>query len=235
MKPAATPRMTVLHQSPVGLRSIVTSLAAFLIIVSSISLLFQRGQEAQVQMAVEHRNQEKVAVAEHHDQQEAEMLQFKVAAADEHHDQQVRGNEAAEVQLKVAAADEHHDQQVRGNEAAEVQLKVAATTEHHDQQPRGNEAAEVQLKVAATTEHHDQQLRGSEAEVQWIDELQEDSGEEECNWSTGRWVYDNESRPLYSGLKCSFIFPEVACDKYGRKDAMYQHWRWQPHGCDLPR
>jgi hypothetical protein len=212
MKPAATPRMTVLHQSPVGLRSIVTSLAAFLIIVSSISLLFQRGQEAQVQMAVEHRNQEKVAVAEHHDQQEAEMLQFK-----------------------VAAADEHHDQQVRGNEAAEVQLKVAATTEHHDQQPRGNEAAEVQLKVAATTEHHDQQLRGSEAEVQWIDELQEDSGEEECNWSTGRWVYDNESRPLYSGLKCSFIFPEVACDKYGRKDAMYQHWRWQPHGCDLPR
>jgi hypothetical protein len=190
MKPAATPRTTVLNQSPVGLRSIVTSLAAFLIIVSSISLLFERGKEAPVQMAVEHRNQEKVAVAEHHDQQEAEVLQFKVAAADEHHDQQLRGNEAAE----------------------------------------------VQLKVAATTEHHDQQLRGSEAEVlQWRAELQEDSGEEECNWSTGRWVYDNESRPLYSGLKCSFIFPEVACDKYGRKDAMYQHWRWQPHGCDLPR
>jgi anti-sigma-K factor RskA len=92
MKPAATPRMTVLHQSPVGLRSIVTSLAAFLIIVSSISLLFERGQEAQVQVAVEHRNQEKVAIAEHHDQQEAEVLQFKVAAADEHHDQQMRGN-----------------------------------------------------------------------------------------------------------------------------------------------
>jgi hypothetical protein len=214
MKPAATPRMTVLHQSPVGLRSIVTSLAAFLIIASSISLLFERGQEAQVQVAVEHRNQEKVAIAEHHDQQEAEVLQFKVAAADEHHDQQMRGNEAAEVQLKVAA------------------------TDHHDQQPRGNEAAEVQLKVAATTDHHDQQLRvrGSEAEVlHWRAELQEDSGEEECNWSTGRWVYDNESRPLYSGLKCSFIFPEVACDKYGRKDAMYQLWRWQPHGCDLPR
>ncbi|CAD6270843.1 unnamed protein product [Miscanthus lutarioriparius] len=43
------------------------------------------------------------------------------------------------------------------------------------------------------------------------------------------------SRPLYSGLKCAFIFPEVACDKYGRKDVMYQLWRWQPHGCDLPR
>jgi hypothetical protein len=62
-------------------------------------------------------------------------------------------------------------------------------------------------------------------------------GDEECSWSRGRWVYDNVSRPLYDGLKCAFIFPEVACDKYGRKDVMYQHWRWQPHGhgCDLPR
>jgi hypothetical protein len=78
-----------------------------------------------------------------------------------------------------------------------------------------------------------QQLRGNEADVQWKAELQDSGGE--CNWSTGRWVYDNVSRPLYSGLKCAFIFPEVACDKYGRKDIMYQHWRWQPHGCDLPR
>jgi len=62
-----------------------------------------------------------------------------------------------------------------------------------------------------------------------------DARKEECNWSTGRWVYDNLSRPLYSGLKCSFIFPELSCDKYGRKDVMYQHWRWQPYGCDLPR
>ncbi|KAF8779237.1 hypothetical protein HU200_002917 [Digitaria exilis] len=63
----------------------------------------------------------------------------------------------------------------------------------------------------------------------------EDTSKEECNWSRGQWVYDNVSRPLYSGLKCGFIFPEVACDKYGRKDVMYQHWRWQPYGCDLPR
>jgi hypothetical protein len=88
-----------------------------------------------------------------------------------------------------------------------------------------------EMPMQIVIEH--QQLRGNEAEVQWKDELQ-DSGEE-CNWSTGRWVYDNVSRPLYSGLKCAFIFPEVACDKYGRKDIMYQHWRWQPHGCDLPR
>ncbi|CAN6197841.1 unnamed protein product [Urochloa humidicola] len=62
----------------------------------------------------------------------------------------------------------------------------------------------------------------------------EETGEE-CNWSRGQWVYDNVSRPLYSGLNCSFILGEVACDKYDRKDVLYQHWRWQPHGCDLPR
>ncbi|CAD6270158.1 unnamed protein product [Miscanthus lutarioriparius] len=83
---------------------------------------------------------------------------------------------------------------------------------------------EMQAKMAA--EHHEQ-LRG-ELSVP-------DPSREECNWSTGRWVYDNVSRPLYNGLKCAFIFSEVACDKYGRKDVMYQQWRWQPHGCDLPR
>jgi hypothetical protein len=186
MKPA-TPKMTVL-QSPVGLRSIVTFLAAFFIVVSTFSLLFERDQqEAKEQMAVQRRNQE--------------------------------------MQLN-----KHHDQQLRSQEA-EVQVKVVAEAEHHDQQLRGSKA---DVKVAAA-EQHDQQLRGqeAEAEVQQRAELQ-DSGEE-CNWSTGRWVYDNASRPVYSGLNCSFIFPEVACHKYGRKDVMYQHWRWQPHGCDLPR
>lgn len=94
-----------------------------------------------------------------------------------------------------------------------------------------HELQEMQAEVAA--EHH-KQPRGEEAEVQSSTELP-DASKEECNWSTGRWVYDNMSRPLYSGLKCAFIFPEVACDKYGRKDVMYQQWRWQPHGCDLPR
>jgi hypothetical protein len=229
MKPA-TPKMTML-QSPVGLRSIVTFLAAFFIVVSTFSLLFERGQqEAKVQMAVERRNQE--MQLKHHDQQlrgQEEEVQVKVVAAAEHHDQQLRGSEAG---VKVAAA-EHHDQQLRGQEE-EVQVKVVAAAEHlHDQQLRGSEAG---VKVAAA-EHHDQQLRGqeAEAEVQRTAELHEDSGEEFCNWSTGRWVYDNASRPLYSGHNCSFIFPEVACDQYGRKDVMYQRWRWQPHGCDLPR
>ncbi|KAL5206464.1 hypothetical protein ABZP36_034673 [Zizania latifolia] len=154
--------MTVL-QSPAGLRSIVSSLVAFFIVVSSVSLLFDRGQEAQVQLAVEQ-----------HKHQEVEVKHEHPATA-------------------AAAVDE--------------------------QKSLG------------------QSLRsqGQEAQVQWASELLDAGEEEECNWSLGRWVYDNASRPLYSGLKCSFIFGEVACDKYGRNDTMYQHWTWQPHGCSLPR
>uniref|UniRef100_A0A453QYX7 Trichome birefringence-like N-terminal domain-containing protein n=1 Tax=Aegilops tauschii subsp. strangulata TaxID=200361 RepID=A0A453QYX7_AEGTS len=109
----------------VGLRGVVSSLVAFFIVVSTVSLLFDRGHESQVQLAVQHRHQE----------------------------------------VKVAAAGRH------------------------------------------------------EAQVQWTDELMGEAvrgSGEECNWSVGRWVYDNASQPLNSGLNCSFIFDEVACEKYGR-------------------
>ncbi|KAM3274117.1 hypothetical protein ACQJBY_043351 [Aegilops geniculata] len=149
MKPeqAAHNKMTTATSSPspvVGLRGVVSSLVAFFIVVSTVSLLFDRGHESQVQLAVQHRHQE----------------------------------------VKVAAAGSR------------------------------------------------------EAQVQWTDELMGEAvrgSGEECNWSVGRWVYDNASQPLYSGLNCSFIFDEVACEKYGRNDTRYQYWRWQPDGCDLPR
>ncbi|KAL0375388.1 UNVERIFIED_CONTAM: protein trichome birefringence-like 34 [Sesamum radiatum] len=56
-----------------------------------------------------------------------------------------------------------------------------------------------------------------------------------CDFFSGRWVYDNISYPLYKGRECSFMEDGFACEKYGRKDLKYQHWRWQPHDCDLPR
>ncbi|CAN6339315.1 unnamed protein product [Urochloa humidicola] len=100
------------------------------------------------------------------------------------------------------------------------------------QVPMAIEHGHQEMQVRLAAEHHEQ-LRVKEAQVQLTAELPDAS--KECNWSIGQWVYDNVSRPLYSGLKCDFIFPELSCNKYGRKDDMYQHWRWQPHGCDLPR
>lgn len=56
-----------------------------------------------------------------------------------------------------------------------------------------------------------------------------------CNLFSGKWVYDNNSYPLYKEGQCSFMADDFACEKFGRKENKYQHWRWQPHDCDLPR
>ncbi|KAL3717003.1 hypothetical protein ACJRO7_008563 [Eucalyptus globulus] len=56
-----------------------------------------------------------------------------------------------------------------------------------------------------------------------------------CDLFSGRWVYNNASYPLYEEKQCTFVSDQVACEKFGRKDLGYRHWRWQPHGCDIPR
>ncbi|XP_010553228.1 PREDICTED: protein trichome birefringence-like 34 [Tarenaya hassleriana] len=56
-----------------------------------------------------------------------------------------------------------------------------------------------------------------------------------CNLYEGKWVFDNESYPLYKEEGCRFMSDQLACEKFGRKDLSYKFWRWQPHRCDLPR
>ncbi|KAL3531650.1 hypothetical protein ACH5RR_005171 [Cinchona calisaya] len=56
-----------------------------------------------------------------------------------------------------------------------------------------------------------------------------------CNLFSGRWVYDKKSLPPYKDRNCTFMFDDLACEKYGRKDLNYQYWRWQPDDCDLPK
>lgn len=60
-------------------------------------------------------------------------------------------------------------------------------------------------------------------------------GQGECDMSSGRWVYDDAAYPLYEESACKFMSDQAACGKFGRTDLKYQNWRWQPHGCDLPR
>lgn len=59
--------------------------------------------------------------------------------------------------------------------------------------------------------------------------------EEGCDIFSGRWVWDEVSRPLYEESECPYIQPQLTCQEHGRPDKDYQHWRWQPHGCDLPK
>ncbi|XAR56483.1 hypothetical protein NMG60_11036991 [Bertholletia excelsa] len=63
----------------------------------------------------------------------------------------------------------------------------------------------------------------------------EDVIEEGCNVFDGKWVWDNESYPLYTEESCGFLVKQVTCRRNGRPDDMYRNWRWQPSGCRLPR
>ncbi|CAE6087951.1 unnamed protein product [Arabidopsis arenosa] len=58
----------------------------------------------------------------------------------------------------------------------------------------------------------------------------------ECDYSEGRWVRRTSSdNGLLYGEECRFLDSGFRCHKHGRKDSGYLDWRWQPHGCDLPR
>ncbi|KAL7229224.1 hypothetical protein ACSBR2_007844 [Camellia fascicularis] len=59
-------------------------------------------------------------------------------------------------------------------------------------------------------------------------------GNERCDVFSGKWVWDEENRPLYEESECPYIQPQLTCQEHGRPDKDYRLWRWQPHGCSLP-
>ncbi|GAB4849407.1 Protein trichome birefringence-like 31 [Ancistrocladus abbreviatus] len=63
----------------------------------------------------------------------------------------------------------------------------------------------------------------------------EDEDIEDCNVFEGKWVWDNETHPLYTEESCPYLVKQVSCQRNGRPDSLYQFWRWQPNECNLPR
>ncbi|KAK4422728.1 protein trichome birefringence-like 8 [Sesamum alatum] len=61
------------------------------------------------------------------------------------------------------------------------------------------------------------------------------SGREPCDYSYGKWVWDETLPDTRYTEKCPFLDPGFRCHENGRHDLGYQKWRWQPHACNLPR
>lgn len=56
-----------------------------------------------------------------------------------------------------------------------------------------------------------------------------------CDIFDGKWIYDPNASPLYSGAQCPFLSNQVSCQRNGRPDSQYERWSWEANQCAIPR
>ncbi|GAB4857317.1 Protein trichome birefringence-like 35 [Ancistrocladus abbreviatus] len=87
----------------------------------------------------------------------------------------------------------------------------------------------------ATVEYGGRKVELGESHRIELETDHQENGPDECDVFSGKWVFDNASYPLYKESDCPYMSGEQSCQTHGRPDLDYQHWRWQPHGCNLKR
>ncbi|KAJ1271801.1 hypothetical protein BS78_06G154000 [Paspalum vaginatum] len=70
--------------------------------------------------------------------------------------------------------------------------------------------------------------------IVWTSGVQDLVSFAKCDVFNGRWVRD-ESYGFYPPTSCTLIDDDFNCHMNGRQDTDFLKWRWQPHGCDIPR
>ncbi|CDY68152.1 BnaAnng26300D [Brassica napus] len=130
----------------------------------------------------------------------------------------------------------HHDNTNREQDLQETSILTSFV--HPNLPPRNDlEVLDRFSRCNSTNEY-------SGKKIGWVDHQGSDfvaaaAKEEEniCDVFSGKWVFDNSSSyPLHKEFDCPYMSEQLACERYGRPDLEYQHWRWQPHPpCNLKR